>query len=906
MFIDRKEHQLLKDKLDRSVQKGVGATILITGEPGIGKSTLIDYFLESCDQNYHQNILTATGRCSDIDGVSRGYLPWKEVLIELDADKAAGKDKEKRTDFKKIVKSIFDDTGADWIQNIPLVGSISSAIIDTAKSIKKTEQLDLVTGNMRSLDFRERLTNIANECTGVWLGTIPVAGGLASAIFKTAQSLQSSKKNLFLKNQQDFFELVMNKLRKFADQNPVVVFIDDLHWADVSSLNLFYYLAKNLKDKPYPLLLIGSYRPQEVREGRLNPQTGELNRHPLTEKVNNLNRYDAVEEIALEHFSQSQLRKLFDEKFTSHDLNDVFFEQFKMLTNGNPLFVQESLNILIERDLISKKNGTYGLNLQSDQTISNIFSHFPKTIKGVLKERFERLPIELQELLQIAAVQGDDFSLEILGSVLEESTLKLHGKIDLLMNKYQLVEKVNITYDKLVKIYRFIHNLAQKYIYYELGIEYRFEIHKQVAANIKSYLVDSTTHPIAETYGFHLGVGYQIIDETGRIIFKGNTDNQSILNEYLQLQMDLASRYEQEYSNNEALNKHDLIIELSRCTGKQETEIDYLLKKGELLQNSGDWGKSEDIRKKALACAVELNDMQRIGRANLAIGTIVLYIEQDYKAALEHFQIALETSEESDDFTSVGNAAKSIGNTYLRMGQFDNAKLHYDKLLAICERSNNKRQIANANNNIGEVHRYQGEYDAAMNCYNKAISQAEEIEDKRSKSIPLSNKGLIYISIEEYGKALECFEAARRINLEIGFKTILSENYIGKSEALFHQKSLDVAAETIVDGLLIAEEAGRKDVLFQGRILSAKINFASGNKQEALNQLIQMLEHTKKEYECAVLNFEIWQMITKFDRFESENLDIESCRSTALQLFQDLYKRFPDIEYKRNIKMLHN
>lgn len=95
MNIQRPELALLEQAIDDVLVDGKGTSIFITGEPGIGKSTLVSTFLDRCDQRHQTNILTATGRCIDIDGISRGYLPWKEVLVELDADRAAGKDIEK-------------------------------------------------------------------------------------------------------------------------------------------------------------------------------------------------------------------------------------------------------------------------------------------------------------------------------------------------------------------------------------------------------------------------------------------------------------------------------------------------------------------------------------------------------------------------------------------------------------------------------------------------------------------------------------------------------------------------------------------------------------------------------------------------------------------------------------------
>ncbi|KAA3604002.1 MAG: ATP-binding protein, partial [Calditrichaeota bacterium] len=267
MFIPRHETEVLQEKLNQVIENGIGSTILISGEPGIGKTTLIKNFMDNCDKASEKNVLTAIGSCLDMDGVSRGFLPWREVLIELDADKAAGKDEEKKSNFKKIVKTVFDEAGSQWLEAIPVIGDISSAIFETAKTISKDELIDTETGDSKKLALKDRLKNVAKECTGEWLNVIPVVGNLSAAIYKTTNAIQKSKQVTYSQNQQDFFIRVMSRFRELCENNPVVIYIDDLQWADISSMNLFFYLAKNLKDSPYPMVLIGSFRPQDVKDG---------------------------------------------------------------------------------------------------------------------------------------------------------------------------------------------------------------------------------------------------------------------------------------------------------------------------------------------------------------------------------------------------------------------------------------------------------------------------------------------------------------------------------------------------------------------------------------------------------------------------------------------------------------
>ncbi len=275
--------------------------------------------------------------------------------------------------------------------------------------------------------------------------------------------------------QSDFFALIENKLRELAEEMPVVIFIDDLQWADLTSINLFFYLAKNLQDDPYRMLLIGAYRPQDVRDGRINPVTGQMERHPVEEKINNLNRYNACTSIALSYFDTEQIRAYTNERFSNNLLSDAFCAEIAKVSKGNTLFLQELLNNFEEKAWVQQINNQY-------QLTTNInYSALPNSIEGVLSERYQRLPEDLREILQIASTQGDDFSVEIISQLLEERTFKMMRKINRLSQDYHIIEKIPKNYQKLTKIYTFIHNLFQKYVYNKMDEGFRTEIHAEIA-----------------------------------------------------------------------------------------------------------------------------------------------------------------------------------------------------------------------------------------------------------------------------------------------------------------------------------------------------------------------------------------------------------------------------------------
>ncbi|KAA3600853.1 MAG: hypothetical protein DWQ06_08505 [Calditrichaeota bacterium] len=846
MFIPRYETEVLQEKLNQAIQNGIGSTILISGEPGIGKTTLIKNFMDNCDNTSEKNVLTAVGSCLDMDGVSRGFLPWREVLIELDADKAAGKDEEKKSNFKKIIKTVFDEAGSQWLEAIPVIGDISSAILETAKSIAKDEELDIETGDSKKLALKDRIRNIARECTGEWLNVIPVIGNLTAAIYKTTNAIQKSKQVTYSQNQQDFFVRVMSRFRELAETNPVVIYIDDLQWADISSMNLFFYLSKNLKDSPYPLVLIGSFRQQDVKDGRLNPISGKMDRHPWEEKFNNLKRYNAADLIEISYLSDEQVSIYIDFQFPQNMFSEDFKNQIIGLTRGNSLFIKVLLFNLEERKIIFRKGEKFYSKNNFDLSV------LPQTLNGVIGERFQRLSKELKDFLQIAAVQGNDFSLEIIGSILKESNFKLLKKVQDLQMKYSLILRSETVYEKLTKIYNFSHNLVQKYIYYQTTQEFRIETHSQIVSTLKRYFQGDEIYRVAEQYSFHLGVANQIIDENGIMIFeKGNCSNE-ILKEHSELTKYLGEKYQKEYRNEEAIKKYLEVSEIAKILVDKKTEIYFKIKAVELYRLIGNFEKAISVSEKCLQESKELK-LRNLEALSLNEIGIIATTQSDFKKAKKYFEMQLKISEDLDDKIGIGKAIGHIGLIFSDRGEFDKAINCFEKQLEISKELEDENGISKAIGHIGLIHSEKGEFEKAMKCveqslkikeklkdklgisnvignmgnvfsdqgnfkramlcYKKQLKLKKELGDKRGISIAVGNMGLVYTDQGEFKKAIKSYEVQFAISNELGDKMGASIALGNLGVVSKSKGDLDKAIEYLENSLEICEKLGSKSLI---------------------------------------------------------------------------------------------
>jgi len=239
--------------------------------------------------------------------------------------------------------------------------------------------------------------------------------------------------------------------------------------------------------------------------------------------------------------------------------------------------------------------------------------------------------------------------------------------------------------------------------------------------------------------------------------------------------------------------------------------------------------------------------------------------------------------------------ADNMGVVYQEVkGDYDRAMTWFQKSLQIFEDIGEKLEMSKVLNNIGECHRSQGNYDDAMVYYDQALKINEELGCKLEISIDFENIGLVYMAKGDYITAIECFDRAITIGRELESKFYLCSCLIDKANALFSLQHYDEAQALSAEGLRIAEEIEDPEYTFKGKVLSAKIAFAMGNK-DALCRFETMLQQTEDDVEIATIHYELGKMNHNEDHWQ-----------IALNLYQRLYATTPNIEYKRRIEEMQN
>jgi predicted ATPase len=190
------------------------------------------------------------------------------------------------------------------------------------------------------------------------------------------------------------FRAATSFLCMLAEVNPLVLLIDDLHWADSTSLSLLLYLGRHLDDAR--ILVLGTYRDTHVQHNE-----------SLSETLRELARERRVDELHLGALTLQDTATLIKGRLTVDIVPDEFVAFVHTRAMGNAFFTGELLKALIERGIQHPVNGPWP-RIVVDQL------RVPPGIRSVVGERVRRLGQNAQELLQVASVLGQQFELELL------------------------------------------------------------------------------------------------------------------------------------------------------------------------------------------------------------------------------------------------------------------------------------------------------------------------------------------------------------------------------------------------------------------------------------------------------------------------------------------------------------
>lgn len=275
-------------------------------------------------------------------------------------------------------------------------------------------------------------------------------------------------------DQPRLFHAVAHFLALVAQGVPLLIVLDDLHWASASTLALLHYLSRQMWQRP--LLLVGAYRRETVH-----------GQHPLRAWRQTLRRDSLARQLRLGRLTAAAVESWLVEMAGGNEAVRPLAQRFHAETEGNPFFVVQMVKALFEMEVISLVDSVWRVDFEQ---ISRDALPLPATIRELIENRVQRLAPDVQEALSLAAVLGQEFDFDVLNEVWQQGEEATLAALEALLRARLVDEGAGATERDNV----FTHHKIRDVVYDAIPRRRRQQRHAQAARQwLRSTQRTSTT-----------------------------------------------------------------------------------------------------------------------------------------------------------------------------------------------------------------------------------------------------------------------------------------------------------------------------------------------------------------------------------------------------------------------------
>ncbi len=872
-LVGREEEMERLKKVFDEVRNGNGETIFISGEAGIGKTRLVEEF----ERALSDEVKFLKGKC--INESMEPLLPFREAFRNGEVEHLISADPPP----KVISTYLIDDAGllisesererSDLEADIfaPMMDTVESFVNDSLSEMGRKDGSEkglntigygdynilvqsgerfslvaLIEGAKNEIlidDMRKKLSEAENKLRS-WDGNILEAEKVEEYVswFTNTDKYQGE----YLVDdpeikQENLFENVLLGLKRLTYEKPVILFLDDLQWADPTTLSLSHYLSRNTKDDE--ILIIGTYRPEDI----INDEDGK--EHLLKTTKQNMSREGLYQEIDLKRLTRTNSERIINSILGEVEIEDDFLKRVYDKAEGNPFFILEIVKFLVEEGHLTENEEGWVL----DKNIVSI--ELPVRLNELISRRVERLLEDQRKILFCGSVEGEKFSSTIIEEILDLERLEILQQLNKIENKHELIRSLEDGYE-------FEHKSVREILYQDMNVELRKEYHKRIAETYEKELEEESDENLEliarhyhkaedkraiqylleaagrskDSYANREGITFyqkvlSLVDEEGSEelaeIYRGLGELYGVTGEYdkaLENYKKLKKMTDDQKIKAEVCGK---IAGIYRDVGEYERSLEYvdkgldllfedeglrseLLKvKGWALIRQGENDRAEKALKEGEELTGQIGDKKERGNIHLALGALY-YHRSEYERSEHHLKEAVEIFKKIEDIKQLSASYNNLALIYSARNEPDRSLDYHEKSLEMSEEIGRKRTIAISLNNMGNLYLDLGQIDKALENHEKSLGIKKEIGDRLGIATSLNNIGDIYLTRGRLDKALEKEERALDLSGEIGYKKGSSIALHNIGEIHLKKGELGKASKYYHESLELNEDLGRK------------------------------------------------------------------------------------------------
>lgn len=368
---------------------GGGKLVFLTGEAGMGKSSLAERFINSI-RHRHPELRVAMGRSVEQYGPGESYLPF----------------------------------------------------------------LDALSGLLR--EYGNQIRNQLRRQAPTWCLQLPA--------FTSGAEMEALRSETAGATNQRMLREMGDALGALSVDSPLLLLLEDLHWADRPTIDLLRHLCHRLKTQR--VLLLATVRPEHIQ----------MPVHALKNCIADMKTRQSCGEIVLDALSEDEIRILLYRRFEPNVFPDEFASLIRKRTDGHPLFTVSLLDFLAGSDDIVHDGVNWNLASPPAQMVQKI----PENVRAMIRQKSEVLEPDARLALQYASIEGEEFLSSVVARLLDTEQLRVEEGFLSLARTHRLIRvcgEEELPDGALVTRYAFAHALYQNVFYEEIVGARRTQLH---------------------------------------------------------------------------------------------------------------------------------------------------------------------------------------------------------------------------------------------------------------------------------------------------------------------------------------------------------------------------------------------------------------------------------------------
>ncbi len=592
----------------------------------------------------------------------------------------------------------------------------------------------------------------------------------------------------------EIFWAIRKLFEALARRGPLILVLDDVHWAETTLLDLIEHIATWATDAP--LLLACLARP-DLLERR--PGWGGGRFDSVTVSLKPLPEEDAA----------ALLANLLPGGVVAEAARDLILDA----AEGNPLFLEELVAMLIENGTLRWRDGTWVLAL-GVETVP-----VPVTVQALIRARLDRLPARERRVLELAAVVGKEFSLDDLAALADDELDRLSQALEHLVGRDVVVPLDGGR--RGAGSYRFRHLLIRDVVYGSTAKGTRAELHERFGESLERRAGDRLPE-FEELIGYHLEAAYRLRLEIG--LEAGGDLRRRAADR-------LASAGRRSFARNDMPAAASLLGRAVDLLGPDDPSVpDLSWRLAVALYETGELGRADEILERGTALAERLGDRRAAWRLRMERADLRLWREPERTDAEEVIRLAREAARALGalgDDGGVARAYRLMGDALNRLGRQEEALRAFEEGAGFARKAGDEREI--------EERRGIGVTLGPMPVPEAIELVRGIVEDSPRPNVEaLGQLGLLQGMAGRFEEARELLDEALARAREQGAEWKAVAISIGYASTLLLADEVEGAERHARWALDRLQDMGERSLLSSAAALLAEILYRSGRLDEAM------------------------------------------------------------------------